>query len=71
MDEGTWQKIANETRKNTQRIANNIYMIRQEQIIAELEKLMGVKIEIEPTVKKGRPKTVPKNYQMTDPSDSL
>lgn len=56
IDEAEWQKIQAELRKNTQKTANQIFLSRKANILRELSSKMGVTIEMDNTVKKGRPK---------------
>ena len=56
MDETDWQKVITESRKTTQKIANQIFLNRKENIIKELSEKLGVEIEMDHSVKKGRPK---------------
>jgi len=52
-----WQKVITESKKHTQKVANNIFLARRNNIVAQLlNKLGDVDIILDSGVKKGRPK---------------
>jgi hypothetical protein len=55
MDETTYKYLFKEIKKNSQKIANQIFLSRIKLISDELEEY-GINIEAEKAVKKGRPK---------------
>jgi len=56
IDDTEWQKIVTESRKNTQKIANQIFLVRKAHILKQLGLQLNITIEMDNTVKKGRPK---------------
>lgn len=54
MSKEDWDKITEEARRETQKVANKIYLIRQNEILQELQNYMDISMDI--SIKKGRPK---------------